>query len=102
MVKEFVAGRISAEKIEGLAELANEEAKVVRYEGKKIAMYKDENGKIHAVSPVCTHAKCIVSWNRAEKTWDCPCHGARYSMNGEVLTGPARQGLERIDLDSLE
>ncbi len=57
---------------ESLSELAPGEAKVVDYEKKKIAMYKDESGKIHAVNPVCTHVKCIVSWNTAEKSWDCP------------------------------
>lgn len=102
VVKEFVARRIAAEKLEGLSELASGEAKVVKYEGEKIAMYKDENGKVHAVSPVCTHAKCIVGWNGAEKTWDCPCHGARYSITGEVLTGPARRALDRIDLEELQ
>ena len=101
VVKEFIVKRISPEKITALSELANGEARVVRYEGEKIAIYKDENGKAHALNPVCTHAKCIVGWNVAEKTWDCPCHGARYSIDGEVLTGPARKGLEKIDLEQL-
>jgi Rieske Fe-S protein len=100
VVKEFVAGRLAAEKIDGLSDLAKGEAKVVKYEGEKIAMYKDEDGMVHALSPVCTHAKCIVGWNTAEKTWDCPCHGARYSMDGEVLTGPARKPLQKINLES--
>ncbi|HEX3768493.1 MAG TPA: Rieske 2Fe-2S domain-containing protein, partial [Puia sp.] len=54
-----------------------------------LAICKDETGRIHAVSPVCTHLKCIVQWNKTEKTWDCPCHGARYSIDGKVLTGPS-------------
>lgn len=102
VVKEFVTKRIAAEKIDGLSELAHGEAKVVKYEGDTVAIYKDENGAIHAVNPVCTHAKCIVGWNQAEKTWDCPCHGARYDINGEVLTGPARRGLEKIELDNTD
>jgi glycine/D-amino acid oxidase-like deaminating enzyme/nitrite reductase/ring-hydroxylating ferredoxin subunit len=101
VIKEFVAKRISSEKIEGLSELANGDAKVVKYEGERLALYKDENGKVHALNPVCTHAKCIVAWNGAEKTWDCPCHGARYSIEGQVLTGPARKGLQKIDLEEL-
>ncbi len=98
VVKEFVSKRISVEKIEGLSALAHGEAKVVKYEGETVALYKDEAGSIHALNPVCTHAKCIVAWNGAEKTWDCPCHGARFSAEGEVLTGPARKALEKIEL----
>ncbi|HEY0042290.1 MAG TPA: FAD-dependent oxidoreductase [Flavisolibacter sp.] len=101
VVKEFVARRIAVEKIDGLSDLAKGEAKVVKYEGETLAIYKDENGGIHALNPVCTHAKCVVGWNRAEKTWDCPCHGARYDIGGEVLTGPARRGLEKVELDGL-
>lgn len=101
VVKEFVAKRIAKEKLNSLAELSAGEAKVVKYEGESIALYKDESGAIHAVSPVCTHAKCIVAWNRAEKSWDCPCHGARYSPDGEVLTGPASRGLEKVELTEL-
>ena len=101
VVKEFVAKRVNVEKIDGLSELAHGEAKVVKYEGETVAIYKDENGGVHALNPVCTHAKCVVGWNRAEKTWDCPCHGARYDINGEVLTGPARRGLEKVELEGL-
>ncbi|MGZ5221217.1 MAG: FAD-dependent oxidoreductase, partial [Chitinophagaceae bacterium] len=97
VVKEFISKRISSEKIKDLSELAKGEAKVVKYEGERIAMYKDDNGKVHALSPVCTHAGCIVAWNVAEKTWDCPCHGARYSIAGDVLTGPARKPLEKLE-----
>ena len=99
VVKEFIAKRIAVKKIEGLSELAHGEARVVKYDGETVAIYKDEQGAIHALNPVCTHAKCIVAWNNAEKSWDCPCHGARYDVSGEVLTGPARKPLERIELE---
>jgi glycine/D-amino acid oxidase-like deaminating enzyme/nitrite reductase/ring-hydroxylating ferredoxin subunit len=99
VVKEFVTKRIGVEKIEGLSELAKGEAKVVKYEGESVAIYKDDEGKVHALNPTCTHAKCVVAWNGAEKSWDCPCHGARYGVDGKVLTGPARRGLERFDLE---
>ncbi len=101
VVGQFIGKRLQKEKLNSLAELSAGEAKVVKYEGETIALYKDEKGNLHAINPVCTHAKCIVGWNRAEKSWDCPCHGARYSVDGEVLTGPASKGLEKIDLDEL-
>lgn len=101
VVKEFIGKRLSQEKLSELSELAKGEAKLVKYEGKSLALYKDENGDIHAVSPVCPHAKCSVGWNNAEKSWDCPCHGSRFSVNGEVLTGPARIGLEVIEIENL-
>ena len=102
VVKEFVSGKFSAEKIKEFSEIAAGEAKVVQYEGEKIAMYKDEQHKIHAVNPTCTHIHCTVAWNSAEKSWDCPCHGARYNCDGEVLTGPATKNLAVIDLTQKE
>lgn len=101
VVAQFVGKRIGADKISGLAEIAPGEGRLVKYEGDTLAIYKDETGKIYALNPVCTHAKCVVGWNRAEKTWDCPCHGARYNLEGEVLTGPARKGLEKVAIEDL-
>ena len=101
VVAQFVGKRVAAEKIRELSELAPGEARLVKYEGTTLAVYKDEGGQVHALNPVCTHAKCVVDWNSAERTWDCPCHGARYSIHGEVLTGPARKGLEVIPLVNL-
>jgi glycine/D-amino acid oxidase-like deaminating enzyme/nitrite reductase/ring-hydroxylating ferredoxin subunit len=98
VIKEFVGGRLGKEKLTGLADIAPGEARVVKYEGHSLALYKDDNGEVHAVNPTCTHAKCTVGWNTAEKSWDCPCHGARYTMDGEVITGPATRALELVDL----
>lgn len=88
-------------KLDELVDLAYDEAKVVSYEGSSMALYKDANGQLHAVNPACTHIKCSVSWNNAEKSWDCPCHGSRFSYDGEMLTGPARKDLEVINLAEL-
>jgi glycine/D-amino acid oxidase-like deaminating enzyme/nitrite reductase/ring-hydroxylating ferredoxin subunit len=55
----------------------------------KIAVCRDREGALHAVSPVCTHLACDVAWNRAEQSWDCPCHGSRFSPDGKVVNGPA-------------
>ncbi|MDD5552237.1 MAG: FAD-dependent oxidoreductase [Candidatus Pacebacteria bacterium] len=65
---------------------------------KKIAVYKDESGKIYVISPKCTHMGCTVGWNNKEKTWDCPCHGSRYDKYGKVIRGPAKRNLEEKNL----
>jgi Rieske Fe-S protein len=91
----------SLSKMKDVADLAKGEARVVKYEGHYIALFKDNYGNLHAVNPACTHIKCFVSWNTAEKTWDCPCHGSRFSMDGEMFTAPARKDLEKIEIKEL-
>jgi len=96
----LVADRFKIQAIHSVNELKNGEAKIVEFEDEKLAIYKDEKGKITALSPVCTHAGCIVSWNSQEKSWDCPCHGGRFSVHGHVITGPPRKNLDQVDLSS--
>lgn len=74
------------------------EGKVIDSDGKKIAIDKDENGKVVALSPICTHKACIIGWNSKDKTWDCPCHGSRFDATGKVINGPAEKNLEKIAL----
>jgi glycine/D-amino acid oxidase-like deaminating enzyme/nitrite reductase/ring-hydroxylating ferredoxin subunit len=62
----------------------------------KIAVYRAEDGKLHQCSATCTHLGCVVSWNDAQKTWDCPCHGSRFDKTGKVLHGPAPRDLEGV------
>ncbi|MGH2555772.1 MAG: FAD-dependent oxidoreductase [Actinomycetota bacterium] len=69
---------------------------VIDLEGQKLAVFKDEEGYLHALSPRCTHMGCTVDWNDAERTWDCPCHGSRYSVEGDVLQGPAAKPLPLV------
>lgn len=102
VVSQFIGKRFAYEKISTLAELAKGEATLAEWEGKKVALYKDEHGKVTAVDPVCPHAKCIVGWNSAEKSWDCPCHGARYLPDGELITGPARKNLTPLIWEEMD
>ncbi len=84
----FVAGRLSTPKLADLTEIPAGEAQVVDYQGENVAVYREPSGALHAVSAVCTHLYCLVEWNVAEKTWDCPCHGGRYTPDGKVIEGP--------------
>ncbi|WP_462409916.1 FAD-dependent oxidoreductase [Neobacillus sp. Marseille-QA0830] len=65
----------------------------VMYNGSRAGGYRDENGKLYVVDTTCTHLGCECEWNHGEKTWDCPCHGSRYDINGEVIEGPAVKAL---------
>ena len=94
----FVADWLSSEDIDSLKELEADSGTIVKYKDRKLAIYKDDKGKVTALNPVCTHAKCIVNFNHAEKSWDCPCHGGRFDVSGKVLTGPPRQDLQKVDL----
>jgi Rieske Fe-S protein len=79
-----------------LKELGRNEGKILGLDGRKVAAYRDGEGKLSLCSPICTHLKCIVGWNDAEQTWDCPCHGSRFKPTGEVISGPAEEPLEKL------
>lgn len=78
-----------------VSELKNEEGGIVGYGGGKIGAYRDGEGSFHCVKPVCTHLNCPLVWNGEERTWECPCHGSRFDMDGNVLNNPALHALER-------
>ncbi|MFF9909240.1 FAD-dependent oxidoreductase [Streptomyces sp. NPDC013457] len=82
-------------------ELRAGEGTVVRAGGGPCAVHRDDRGELHAVSAVCTHMRCLVAFNNAERTWECPCHGSRFGIDGEILQGPALKPLERRDPDEL-
>ena len=82
-----------------LADVAPGEGAVVSNGRRQVAAYRSEHGELHTVSARCTHMGCIVSWNDADTTWDCPCHGSRFGVDGEVIHGPAVKALERVDLE---
>jgi glycine/D-amino acid oxidase-like deaminating enzyme/nitrite reductase/ring-hydroxylating ferredoxin subunit len=80
-------------------DLKEDEGSVVMVKGKRAGAYKDKDGKLHIVDTTCTHMGCETEWNAGERTWDCPCHGSRYTYDGEVLNGPTKLPLKKIDLD---
>jgi glycine/D-amino acid oxidase-like deaminating enzyme/nitrite reductase/ring-hydroxylating ferredoxin subunit len=89
----FVADRFAGPRVDSLDELAPGTGQLVTYQGKQLAVYRDTSGKVHALEPQCTHAGCIVHWNQAESTWDCPCHGGRYTAQGRCFYGPPPKDL---------
>jgi glycine/D-amino acid oxidase-like deaminating enzyme/nitrite reductase/ring-hydroxylating ferredoxin subunit len=89
-----VGGWLSPAETEDFADIEPGQGRIAEVDGKKLAVYRDEHSAVHALSPICTHAGCIVAWNSAERTWDCPCHGGRYSPTGEVIEGPPSRGLQ--------
>ncbi len=82
--------------VDSVDQIAKDSGAVVRRGARKVAAYRDATGALHEHSAVCTHLGCIVAWNPAEKTWDCPCHGSRFDKFGAVINGPANIGLPRI------
>ena len=79
-----------------LEEIAAGAGALLREGLRKVAAYRDESGTLHKFSAVCPHLKCIVRWNAAEKTWDCPCHGSRFDCLGRMVNGPASTDLEPV------
>jgi glycine/D-amino acid oxidase-like deaminating enzyme/nitrite reductase/ring-hydroxylating ferredoxin subunit len=92
----MVRDRLAGTDGKTLAALKRNEGKILKLDGKKVAAYRDTSGKVSLCSPVCTHLKCIVAWNDAEQTWDCPCHGSHFKPTGEVISGPAEESLEKL------
>jgi glycine/D-amino acid oxidase-like deaminating enzyme/nitrite reductase/ring-hydroxylating ferredoxin subunit len=90
---------VTGGEVESVQEIAAGQGAIVRDGTSKLAVYRDEGGALHAVSAKCTHLGCVVHWNSAERSWDCPCHGSRFDVNGEVLHGPAATSLEVMALD---
>jgi glycine/D-amino acid oxidase-like deaminating enzyme/nitrite reductase/ring-hydroxylating ferredoxin subunit len=92
-----VGGKLRAYR--GKEDVGAGEGSVVVRDGRKIAISHTDDGTLRAVSAHCTHMGCIVEWNAAESSWDCPCHGSRFAPDGRVLHGPAIEGLASVDFD---
>lgn len=89
---------ISKEDIESAEDLHNDEGAIIASGLQKLATYRDASGELHVFSASCPHLGCVVQWNADEKTFDCPCHGSRFTVEGEVINGPAISGLKRIEV----
>ena len=84
---------------ETLSSIANEEGKVIETDGQKIGVYRDDEGKLYGIKPICSHLGCELSWNNLNHTWDCPCHGSVFSYEGKSLYEPSIKDLDVIDLE---
>jgi glycine/D-amino acid oxidase-like deaminating enzyme/nitrite reductase/ring-hydroxylating ferredoxin subunit len=92
---EIVGDRLKPAQADDAAEIPPGEARTVRDGRGKTGVYRDHGGALHAVSLRCTHLGCLLRFNAAEHSWDCPCHGSRFDVDGNVLEGPASRPLER-------
>jgi Rieske Fe-S protein len=93
----IVRDRFASTQGASLRVLQRGEGKVLNVEGQRAAAYRDERGTVHVRSAICTHMGCEVTWNAAETTWDCPCHGSRFHADGSVLAGPAESSLAELE-----
>lgn len=95
----FVGDRLATLRPGPLTELADGEGRIVEVDGVKLAAHRRPDGEVVACSASCTHLGCLVAWNAADRTWDCPCHGSRFDVDGSVLAGPAITPLRTYRLD---
>lgn len=97
--KHLIGDRILRAQSPEFAGIPMGDAAIVQMKDERVAAYRDHDGQIHAVTSSCTHWGCELRWNSAETTWDCPCHGSRFDIEGDVLHGPAVMPLEKRIVD---
>lgn len=90
----MIKDRLLASERTTLQDLNRNEGMILKLDGKKVAAYRHADGRVTQLSAVCPHLGCIVNWNEAETSWDCPCHGSRFDVTGKVLAGPAETSLK--------
>jgi Rieske Fe-S protein len=93
----LIADRLRRHDGSGVENVPRGGGKVLSLDGQRVAVHRKDNGDVVKVSAVCTHMGCIVRWNDSERTWDCPCHGSRFTPEGLVIGGPAEAPLEKIE-----
>jgi nitrite reductase/ring-hydroxylating ferredoxin subunit len=91
----FVGDRLRRGKGSDLENLGPGEGRLARVGTRHYALYRDDDGAVHALSARCTHLGCLVGWNSADRTWECPCHGSRFAADGTLIEGPATRDLLR-------
>ncbi len=89
----LIRDRFAGAEGRSLREVKRGEGKILERNGAKVAAYRDADGAVTLRSAICTHMGCVVGWNAAERTWDCPCHGLRFKPTGQVISGPAESPL---------
>jgi len=93
----LVRDRFAGSEGRSLREVPRGSGRILSLDGQNVAVYRDEKGSVTKRSAVCTHLYCLVRWNDAERTWDCPCHGSRFKPDGSIIAGPAESPLKPID-----
>jgi len=83
------------------SEVEPHEGRLVKIGTRQIAAYREANGRLHIMSATCPHMGCVVAWNKAEQTWDCPCHGGRFTATGDWIEGPPMHNLEKLERQSV-
>jgi glycine/D-amino acid oxidase-like deaminating enzyme/nitrite reductase/ring-hydroxylating ferredoxin subunit len=93
----LIRDRFAGAEATSLRAVKRGQGKIIERNGAKVAAYRDADGSVTLRSAVCTHMGCTVAWNTAERTWDCPCHGSRFTPAGDVISGPAEAPLSEVD-----
>jgi nitrite reductase/ring-hydroxylating ferredoxin subunit len=93
----YIADRLRPHDASGVENIPRGRGKVISLGGQRVAVHRKDDGDIVKVSAVCTHMGCLVRWNDAERSWDCPCHGSRFTPEGQVIGGPAEAPLEKVE-----
>jgi len=101
VAEELIEGKVSP--LPDEADIKPGEGKIIEKDGQRTGLYRDDKGILHIVDTTCPHMGCELNWNPAEKSWDCPCHGSRFTYKGDVIEGPAVKPLNIFkDVNTLE
>lgn len=101
--KNLIKGKLESNPPQESVQLKADEGRVVEVGGERLGIYKDPEGGLHTVNTTCTHMGCELNWNAAERSWDCPCHGSRFSVDGAIIEGPATRPLSiSYDVNTLK
>jgi Rieske Fe-S protein len=93
----LIRDRFTGADAQSLRAVKRGEGKIIERDGSKVAAYRNAAGAVTLRSAICTHMGCVVGWNAAERTWDCPCHGSRFTPTGDVISGPAEAPLANVE-----